>query len=205
MGSTSLVYGAFTPLKREAEPSKLGHHSGPHCHDKKDHKCHKKPKQQEHEECHVEYDIVVDVTEIEECEYVVITHCEEEHEQVYHKSHIVDMILKLLDTITVVTMGTVDTTSVLLILATAISVMTRRSNSATNTPRKTLARSPSRLARKLWTPSILRSVRRESTHIVRKHKKDIITALVLLDMTQSLWLMDIMTVMEVAIRSCVEY
>merc|ERR1719153_928599 len=86
-----------------------------------------------------------------------------------------------------------------------LSVMTRRSNSATNTPRKTLARSPNRLARKLWTPSILRSVRRESTHIVRKHKKNIITALVLLDMTQSLWLMDIMTVMEVTTRSCMEY
>merc|ERR1711970_74910 len=33
--------------------------------------------------------IIVDVTEIEECEYVVITHCAEEHEQVYHNSHIV--------------------------------------------------------------------------------------------------------------------
>merc|ERR1739838_480614 len=84
--STSLVYGAATP---EAEPSHVGQHSGPHCHDKKDHQCHKKPKQQEHEECHVDYDIIVDVTYIEECEYVVITHCEEEHEQVYHNSHIV--------------------------------------------------------------------------------------------------------------------
>merc|ERR1711982_171789 len=42
-----------------------------------------------HEECYVDYDIIVDVTEIEECEYVVITHCAEEHEQVYHNSHIV--------------------------------------------------------------------------------------------------------------------
>merc|ERR1711942_149304 len=48
-----------------------------------------KPKQQEHEECYVDYDIIVDVTYIEECEYVVITHCNEEHEQVYHNSHIV--------------------------------------------------------------------------------------------------------------------
>merc|ERR1711862_499397 len=44
---------------------------------------------QEHEECYVDYDIIVDVTYIEECEYVVITHCNEEHEQVYHNSHIV--------------------------------------------------------------------------------------------------------------------
>merc|ERR1711982_169378 len=34
-------------------------------------------------------DIIVDVTYIEECEYVVITHCNEEHEQAYHNSHIV--------------------------------------------------------------------------------------------------------------------
>merc|ERR1712243_48496 len=33
--------------------------------------------------------ILLDVTYIEECEYVVITHCSEEHEQVYHNSHIV--------------------------------------------------------------------------------------------------------------------
>ena len=89
--SSALVYGAVSPVKRdaEAEPSHVGYHSGPHCHDKKDHQCHKTPKQQHHEECHVEYDIVVDVTYIEECEYVVITHCEEEHQQVHHNSHIV--------------------------------------------------------------------------------------------------------------------
>merc|ERR1739838_137976 len=82
--SATLVYGAASP-----DAGSHGYSSGPQCHDKKDHQCHKKPKQQEHEECHVEYDIVVDVTYIEECEYVVITHCEEEHEQVYHNSHIV--------------------------------------------------------------------------------------------------------------------
>merc|ERR1719209_646855 len=77
--------------------------------------------------------------------------------------------------------------------------MTRRSSSATSTPRKTLARSPSRLARKLWTPSILRSARRESTHIVRKHMREVIIALVLLIITLRLLLLliilDIMRVM----------
>ena len=84
-----------------------------------------------------------------------------------------------------------------------ISVMTRRSNSATSTPRKTLARSPSRLARKLWTPSILRSARRESTHIVRKHMREVIIALVLLIITLRLLLLliilDIMRVMGIII------
>merc|ERR1712243_249687 len=38
----------------------FGHayHDGPHCHDQKDHQCHKTPKQQEHEECFVESDVV---------------------------------------------------------------------------------------------------------------------------------------------------
>merc|ERR1712029_992698 len=82
----TVAYGAANPGGHH-----FGHayHDGPHCHDKKDHQCHKKPKQQEHEECYVDYDIIVDVTYIEECEYVVITHCNEEHEQVYHNSHIV--------------------------------------------------------------------------------------------------------------------
>jgi len=89
--SSALVYGAVSPVKREAEadPSRVKYHEGPHCQDKKDHQCHKTPKQQHHEECHVEYDIVVDVTEIEECEHVIITHCHEEHTQVHHNSHIV--------------------------------------------------------------------------------------------------------------------
>ena len=82
--SATLVYGAANPGYGHA------YHNGPHCHDKKEHQCHKKPKQQEHEECYVDYDIIVDVTYVEECEYVVITHCEEEHEQVYHNSHIIE-------------------------------------------------------------------------------------------------------------------
>merc|ERR1712138_190047 len=66
----TVAYGAANPGGHH-----FGHayHDGPHCHDKKDHQCHKKPKQQEHEECYVDYDIIVDVTYIEECEYVVTT------------------------------------------------------------------------------------------------------------------------------------
>merc|ERR1712000_283503 len=54
--SATLVYGAANPGYGHA------YHNGPHCHDKKNHQCHKKPKQQEHEECYVDYDIIVDVT-----------------------------------------------------------------------------------------------------------------------------------------------
>jgi hypothetical protein len=84
--SAALVYGTANPGGHH-----FGHayHDGPHCHDQKDYQCHKTPKQQHHEECYVDYDIIVDVTYIEECEYVVITRCQEEHEQVYHNSHIV--------------------------------------------------------------------------------------------------------------------
>merc|ERR1711970_1623560 len=80
----SLVFGAATP-----DAGSHGYSSGPHCQDKKDHQCHKIPKQSEHDKCHVEYDVVVDVTYIEECEYVVTTHCKEEHRQVHHSSHVV--------------------------------------------------------------------------------------------------------------------
>merc|ERR1711982_251355 len=80
--SASAVFGA-------GSHGSHGYSSGPHCHDKKDHQCHKIPKQSEHDECHVEYDVVVDVTYIEECEYVVTTHCQEEHQQVHHSSHVV--------------------------------------------------------------------------------------------------------------------
>merc|ERR1719427_1439998 len=82
-----------------------------------------------------------------------------------------------------------------------LTVKTRRRSSATSTPRKTLARSPSRLARKLWTPSILKSVRRESTPIVRNHIRGVTTALVLLIIIPRLLLLlitqDIMRAMEV--------
>merc|ERR1712066_902911 len=83
--STSLVYGAVSPAKREADPAHHGYSSGPRCHDKKDHQCHKIPKHQEHDEC----EHIVDTTYIEECEYVTHTHCEEEHTQVHHESHVV--------------------------------------------------------------------------------------------------------------------
>merc|ERR1712090_91036 len=85
-----------------------------------------------------------------------------------------------------------------------LTVKTRRRNSAMGTPRRTLARSPSRLARRSWTPSILKRVRRESTLFVRSHMREVITALVLLIITQRLWplliTLDIMRVMEVITR-----
>merc|ERR1711972_812772 len=100
------------------------------------------------------------------------------------------------------------TTSVPPILVTmdtpvVLTAKTRRRSSATSTPRKTLARSPSRLARKLWTPSLLKSVKRESTLFVRKLMREVTTALELLIIIQRLLLplitQDIMRLMEVII------
>merc|ERR1711970_1075404 len=51
--STSLVYGAVSPAKREADPAHHGYSSGPRCHDKKDHQCHKIPKHQVEHSSHV--------------------------------------------------------------------------------------------------------------------------------------------------------
>ena len=49
--STSLVFGAVYPAKREAVPEQDHWTRGPHCYDKKDHKCRKIPKDEEHDEC----------------------------------------------------------------------------------------------------------------------------------------------------------
>merc|ERR1719411_2398774 len=69
---------------------------------------------------------------------------------------------------------------VALLLLLVLTVRTRRSSSATSIPRRTPARSPSRLARILSTPSILRHARKESIHSVMKHMREVTTALVLL-------------------------
>merc|ERR1712029_1023044 len=151
----TLTYGAANPGGHH-----FGHayHDGPHCHDKKDHQCHKKPKQQEHEECYVDYDIVVDVTYIEECEES----------------------LKLLMLITNHMEETI--TSVQLTLERTMDtpadpiVKTRRRSSATSTPRRTPVRSPSRLARRSLTLSTLRNVRRGSTLSAMKLMREVITA-----------------------------
>merc|ERR1712243_426499 len=55
------------------------------------------PKEQEHEECYVDYEIVVDVTYIEECQYVTKTYCHEEQESRYHHSRIVGHDSRVVD------------------------------------------------------------------------------------------------------------
>merc|ERR1712121_496385 len=65
------------------------HSSGPKCHNNVEKKCHKRPEQKHRQECHEEYDIIVDTTYIENCEEIVTTHCEESHKQVHHSSKVV--------------------------------------------------------------------------------------------------------------------
>merc|ERR1712215_634803 len=55
--SATLVHGAADPGYHSGH-IEYQHHEGPHCHDNKEQKCHKVPKQDEHEECYVEYDII---------------------------------------------------------------------------------------------------------------------------------------------------
>merc|ERR1719209_357377 len=98
------------------------------------------------------------------------------------------MTPRLLAIITQATMGMVDTTSVLLTPAINITVKTRRRCSARNTP--------SRNVRRLWTPTILKLVRKGSTHTARRPLKSLTTAHVLLDMNHIKWLMVTMKVME---------
>merc|ERR1712138_238374 len=75
----TVAYGAANPGGHH-----FGHayHDGPHCHDKKDHQCHKIPKQT----CKK----IVDTIYIEECEERIYTHCEESHERGHHSTRVVD-------------------------------------------------------------------------------------------------------------------
>ena len=66
-----------------------GHHNNLQCFSKPYKQCHQKPIQNQRQECHEEYDVIVDTTYIEECEEIVTTHCEEQHTQVHHSSQVV--------------------------------------------------------------------------------------------------------------------
>ena len=83
--------------KAEAEPGYGGYSSGPHCQQKVDRQCHQKPIQKERQECHEEYDVVIDTTYIEKCEDIVTQHCQEVHTQVSKSSHVVGHDSKVVD------------------------------------------------------------------------------------------------------------
>merc|ERR1711955_178350 len=198
--SVALVSGAANPGHDDHGHIEYQQHDGPHCHDKKDQQCHKIPKEQEHEECYVDYEIVVDVTYIEECQYVTKTYCHEEQESRYHHSRIVGHDSRVVDEYHAdhyghdgyhkrsADAGEYGYYSVL-------SVKTRRSRSATSIPMRTLARSPGQLARRLLTPFSLRSVRKLSTLFVRKLTSSIITVSMLLGMSLML-LLDLLAFMK---------
>ena len=62
-----------------------GYSSGPKCQQHVEKKCNKKPIEKERQECHEEYDVVIDTTYIEKCQDVITKHCQETHTKV-HKS-----------------------------------------------------------------------------------------------------------------------
>merc|ERR1712106_265631 len=95
--SSALVHGGAVPGHSDNGVIEHQQHEGPHCHNKKDQVCHKKPKHSEHEECYVDYEIILDVTYIESCEYIKSTHCEEEAQTVLHSSQIVGQDSKVVD------------------------------------------------------------------------------------------------------------
>jgi len=95
--SATLVYGAAFPGYGHEGHIENQHHEGPHCHDKKEQRCHKIPKHDEHEECYVDYEIILDVTYIEKCEYVKVIYCEEDNQSVHHRSQIVGQESKVVD------------------------------------------------------------------------------------------------------------
>ena len=73
----------------EAESGHQGYSTGPKCHQNVEKKCHQKPIQKERQECHEEFDVVIDTTYIEKCEDIITKHCQETHQQVHKSSHVV--------------------------------------------------------------------------------------------------------------------
>jgi len=74
--------------KAEAEPG-YNQHNNKQCFSKPHKQCHQKPVQNQRQECHEEYDVIVDTTYIEECEDIITTHCQETSQQVHHSSAVV--------------------------------------------------------------------------------------------------------------------
>merc|ERR1712106_731333 len=76
--------------KAEAEPG-YGHnqHNNLQCFSKPHKQCHQKPVQNQRQECHEEYDVIIDTTYIEECQDIITTHCQETSQQVHHSSAVV--------------------------------------------------------------------------------------------------------------------
>merc|ERR1712014_184069 len=76
--------------KREADPQYgQDHHNNKECFSTPHKQCHQRPVQSQRQECHEEYDVVVDTTYIEECQDIITTHCEETSQQVHHSSAVV--------------------------------------------------------------------------------------------------------------------
>merc|ERR1712203_908981 len=89
-----LLAGAVlsTPVpeaEAKAEAGYGGYSSGPKCHQNVQKQCHQKPIQKQRQECHQEYDTIVDTTYIEECKDIVTQQCHETHQQVHHSSAVV--------------------------------------------------------------------------------------------------------------------
>merc|ERR1712112_128118 len=89
---SQVVHGGHGYAKRDAE-AEPGYGYKPHnnlqCFSKPHKQCHQKPIQNQRQECHEEYDVIVDTTYIEQCQDAVTQHCQETHKQVHHSSAVV--------------------------------------------------------------------------------------------------------------------
>merc|ERR1712106_266294 len=83
--------------KREANPEPYpvypvyghNHHNNLQCFSTPHKQCHQKPVQNQRQECHEEYDVVVDTTYIEECQDIITTHCQQTNQQVHNSYAVV--------------------------------------------------------------------------------------------------------------------
>ena len=88
LGFVGACMAGVTKREAEAEPG-YGKHNNLQCFSKPHKQCHQKPIQNQRQECHEEYDVIVDTTYIEECQDIITEHCNSVSQQVHHSSAVV--------------------------------------------------------------------------------------------------------------------
>ena len=88
LGFVGACMAGVTKREAEAEPG-YGKHNNLQCFSKPHKQCHQKPIQNQRQECHEEYDVIVDTTYIEECQDIITEHCNSVSQQVHQSSAVV--------------------------------------------------------------------------------------------------------------------
>ena len=88
LGVVGACLAGVTKREADADPG-YGKHNNLQCFSKPHKQCHQKPIQNKRQECHEEYDVIVDTTYIEQCQDIITEHCNSVSQQVHQSSAVV--------------------------------------------------------------------------------------------------------------------